>query len=64
LKTITIPFWLGEDVMIDGDLPSKIISIEFSQDEATPIYQCHWWEERKSNSEWFPAWRISNKAKQ
>lgn len=43
---------IGSDVVVDGEIPAKIIAVELRGVPPLITYQCVWWDERARKSEW------------
>jgi uncharacterized protein YodC (DUF2158 family) len=43
---------IGSDVLIDGEIPAKIMAFEVRGEVGLVTYQCAWWDERSRKSEW------------
>jgi hypothetical protein len=42
---------IGSSVLVDGDIPARILAFEVRGDGLV-TYQCAWWDERKRQMEW------------
>lgn len=51
-------FEIGTDVLLDGEIPAKITSINIRGAEHRLTYEVTWWDERNRKAEWVDPFEI------
>lgn len=54
-------FAIGSGVIVDGDIPAKILAVEIRGIACLITYQCMWRDERNRKTEWLTEGEIKPK---
>lgn len=52
---------IGTEVLLDGDIPAKVVAISIRGKENYVAYDCVWWDERQRRQDWIPADQVTIK---